>query len=61
MYEHRASRDVYAAMCEFFGTSKDVALRRDVMDINEMHMSSTKTRNTGIFKILVGAHGKVSI
>lgn len=36
MYEQRASREVYDAMCEFFGTSKDVALRRDVMDINEI-------------------------
>lgn len=36
MYEQRASRKVYDAMCEFFGTSKDVALRRDVMDINEI-------------------------
>lgn len=35
MLEQRASREVYDAMCEFFGTSKDVALRRDVMDINE--------------------------
>lgn len=36
MLEQRASRKVYDAMCEFFGTSNDVALRRDVMDINEI-------------------------
>lgn len=36
MLEQRASRKVNDAMCEFFGTSKDVALRRDVMDINEI-------------------------
>lgn len=36
MFEQRASREVCDAMCEFFGTSKDVALRRDVMDINEI-------------------------
>lgn len=36
MFEQRASREVYDAMCEFFGTSKDIALRMDVMDINEI-------------------------
>lgn len=36
MFEQCASREVYDAMCKFVGTSKDIALRRDVLDINEI-------------------------
>lgn len=36
MYEYCVLREVYDVMCEFFGILKDVVLRRDVMDINEI-------------------------
>lgn len=36
MFEQCASRKVYDAMCKIVGTSKDIAIRRDVMDINEI-------------------------
>lgn len=52
MFEQRASREVYNAMCKFVGTSKDIALRRDIMDINEILTGhGFEKKNTGIFKI----------